>query len=192
MEKEGLSRAIDFLSENSLTIHTLVIDRHKQITKFISKKHPNIEHHYDVWHVSKGMLDYVHTKFSLRTCIHTYTYIRTYIYVHIYTHMYIIYRTEEEIDETGQIQDCNIINDWTKSITNHMYWYAASSPGNDCEQMVIRWKSLMDHICDNHEECYHDPLRGLQRHKKWFIPGKICNCIYAAIFLCTCIFISYV
>ena len=54
MEMEGLSRAIDFLSAESLTIHTLVTDRHKQITKFINKKHPNIEHRYDVWHVSKG------------------------------------------------------------------------------------------------------------------------------------------
>ena len=23
--------------------------------KFVSKKHPSIEHRYDVWHVSKGM-----------------------------------------------------------------------------------------------------------------------------------------
>ena len=55
MEKEGLSRAIDFLSANSLDIHTLVTDRHKQITKFICNKHPSIEHRYDVWHVCKGM-----------------------------------------------------------------------------------------------------------------------------------------
>ena len=56
MEKEGLSRAIEFLSANSLDIQTLVTDRHKQIAKFISDKHPNIEHRYDVWHVCKGML----------------------------------------------------------------------------------------------------------------------------------------
>ena len=30
----------------------------------------------------------------------------------------------------------------------------------------------MDHICDSHEECYHDPLGDLERRKKWFIPGK--------------------
>lgn len=66
MEMEGLSRAIDFLSANSLTIHTLVTDRHKQITKFINKKHPNIEHRYDVWHVSKGTyVNHMHTQFSL-------------------------------------------------------------------------------------------------------------------------------
>ena len=80
----------------------------------------------------------------------------------------------------GKYKDCNIINDWIKSITNHMYWCAASTPENDCEQMAIRWKSLNDHICDNHEECYHDPLGDLERRKKWFIPGKIYR------YTCTC------
>ena len=87
MEKEGLSRAIDFLSENSLTIHTLVTDRHKQITKFISKKHPNIEHHYDVWHVSKGTYvglctyyahAYIHIRTYIHTCACTHTHVHTY------------------------------------------------------------------------------------------------------------------
>ena len=55
MEKEGLSRAIDYLSANSLDVKTLVTDRHKQIAKFIRDKHPSIDHRYDVWHVSKDM-----------------------------------------------------------------------------------------------------------------------------------------
>lgn len=55
MEKEGLSRGIEFLSANSLNINILITDRHNQICKFVSKKHPSIEHRYDVWHVSKGM-----------------------------------------------------------------------------------------------------------------------------------------
>ena len=83
MEKEGLSRGIDFLSANSLTIHTLVTDRHKQITKFISKKHPNIEHRYDVWHVSKGMFDYTYQILIMHahtTCRYVASYIfNTYI-----------------------------------------------------------------------------------------------------------------
>ena len=56
MEKEGLSRGIEFLSANSLNINTLITDRHNQISKVVSKKHPSIKHRYDIWHVSKGML----------------------------------------------------------------------------------------------------------------------------------------
>ena len=54
MEKEGLSRAPQFLLDHQLTVATLITDRHKQISKFIFIKHPDIAHHYDVWHVSKG------------------------------------------------------------------------------------------------------------------------------------------
>ena len=55
MEKERLSRRSEFLSANSLNINTLITDRHNQISKFVSKKHPSIENRYDIWHVSKGM-----------------------------------------------------------------------------------------------------------------------------------------
>ena len=70
MEKEGLSRGIELLSANSLNINTLITDRHSQISKFVSKKHPSIENRYDVWHVSKGM----GTESSFKSCI-IYSYI---------------------------------------------------------------------------------------------------------------------
>ena len=56
MEKEGLARALDFLIANSLEIGTLITDRHSQISKFVGKQFPAIEHRYDVWHDSKGLL----------------------------------------------------------------------------------------------------------------------------------------
>ena len=54
MEREGLSRALDFLTLNSLEVGTLITDRHKQINKFVSTQYPDIDHRYDVWHISKG------------------------------------------------------------------------------------------------------------------------------------------
>ena len=56
MEKEGLARALDFLIANSLEVGTLITDRHSQISKFVGKQFPAIEHRYDVWHISKGLL----------------------------------------------------------------------------------------------------------------------------------------
>ena len=56
MEKEGLSRALKFLDAKSLQVSTLVTDRHKQIDKFMTKEYPDIDHCYDVWHVSKGKI----------------------------------------------------------------------------------------------------------------------------------------
>ena len=54
MEKEGLARALDFLSANSLQVGTLITDRHTQINKFVSTQYPDIDHRYDAWHISKG------------------------------------------------------------------------------------------------------------------------------------------
>ena len=67
-------------------------------------------------------------------------------------------------------KDCSIIAEWIKSITNHLYWFAASSPEGDGNEIVKSWKSLMDHICDSHDTCYHSPLSLDERKKKWLIP----------------------
>ena len=83
----------------------------------------------------------------------------------------ITYRRKEKLQKLAKYKDCKVVGDWTKSITNHMYWCTASSPEGDGEQMVVKWKSLMEHICDKHDECYHLPLDMGERHKKWFKPG---------------------
>lgn len=70
----------------------------------------------------------------------------------------------------SKYKDCDIVGAWIKSITNHMYWCAASAPDGDGIQMVTRWKSLMNHLCDQHDECYHLPLG--DRRRKWFTPGN--------------------
>ena len=55
MEHMGLVRALRFLADHSLRVVTLVTDRHNQIAKYMAEVKPEIEHRYDVWHVSKGM-----------------------------------------------------------------------------------------------------------------------------------------
>ena len=55
MEKEGLSRAFDFLHAKCLEIDTLITDRHRQISKFVCSQYPAIDHCYDVWDISKGL-----------------------------------------------------------------------------------------------------------------------------------------
>ena len=64
-----------------------------------------------------------------------------------------------------------MVKDWIKSITNHLYYCAASSPEGNGNGTVIRWKSLTEHICDKHDECYHSPLGVEERRKKWIQPG---------------------
>jgi len=70
----------------------------------------------------------------------------------------------------SKYKDCDIIARWIKSIINHLYWCAASAPDGDGEQMVVRWQSLVNHLCNEHDDCHHyDPGA---RQKKWFTPGN--------------------
>ena len=45
---------MQFLTNHNLTVATLITDRHTQVSKFLCKKYPEIEHNYDVWYVLKG------------------------------------------------------------------------------------------------------------------------------------------
>ena len=77
---------------------------------------------------------------------------------------------KKKLSKLSKLKDCEIVGDWIKSITNHMYWCAASAPDDDGKEMVTSWKSLMNHLCNQNHDCYHDDLG--DRQKKWFTPGK--------------------
>ena len=68
-------------------------------------------------------------------------------------------------------KDCSIVAEWIKSITNHLHWCVASAPEDNSDDIIKRWKSLMEHIIDTHDECYHADLSLDERRKKWLIPG---------------------
>ena len=92
---------------------------------------------------------------------------------------------QKKLVKLGNYKDCGLINEWTKSITNHMYWCAASAPDGNGEEIATRWKSLMDHICDSHEGCYHLPLGQMERRR---------NSVYQVrnvhLYKCICITVS--
>ena len=54
MELEGLKRSIHHLREKAITISTIVTDRHRSVTAHIRDNERDIQHYFDLWHVSKG------------------------------------------------------------------------------------------------------------------------------------------
>ena len=59
MEKEGLERSLKYLTEEGLSVNTLITDRHVQIRKYMREKWPAVKHRLDGWHVGKGALTYI-------------------------------------------------------------------------------------------------------------------------------------
>ena len=164
MELEGLVRALNFLIDSQVQIGTIITDRHKQINKYLRQKHPGIEHRYDVWHISKGTIQYLDVTVNK---------------------MAELTGVKKKLARLAAASECGIVGEWTKSIINHLYWCAASVTNDDDapddasdddddngNDIVKHWKSLMDHLCNIHDDCYHAELSTLNaRRKKWLIPG---------------------
>ena len=87
--------------------------------------------------------------------------------------------TEKKIVTAGKKKGCEVLQKWSHSISNHMYWCAASS-GGDGETMVQKWLSMLNHVRNVHEghgdlfpKCLHGPLDN-ERKRKWLVDGKYC------------------
>ena len=89
MELAGLSRSVNYLLEQELSIGTLVTDRHRSVAKWIKDALPGTTHSYDVWHVAKG--------------IHTNSFIGTIPFYYILHLSFLnMYRPQEEVGATCQ------------------------------------------------------------------------------------------
>ena len=56
MEKEGFKRCIQDLAREEVTIKRIATDRHTSISSTMKKDHGEIDHQYDVWHLSKWVI----------------------------------------------------------------------------------------------------------------------------------------
>ena len=89
---------------------------------------------------------------------------------------------KKKLCQLSNTSECAIIAEWIKNITNHLYLCAASAPDGNGDDMVKRWKSLIDHICDIHEDSYHLEL-GDQRVK--YISAGNALYSYMLMYICT-------
>ena len=70
------------------------------------------------------------------------------------------------MDKLTKKKDCEDVGQWHQSISNHMYWCAASTPDGNGEMMQEKWKILPLHIQNEHvnpnsglyHECGHGEL----------------------------------
>ncbi|CAN8016889.1 unnamed protein product [Ixodes persulcatus] len=55
MELEGLTRSLVYFAELGVTVEVLVKNRHVQVSAYMKREHPLIQHRFGIWHVSKGI-----------------------------------------------------------------------------------------------------------------------------------------
>ena len=68
MEKEGFKRCLESLDGDGVEIDRIATDRHVFISSFMNKDHPDINHQYDVWHLSKCVVKKLMSKAQQKGC----------------------------------------------------------------------------------------------------------------------------
>ncbi|XP_061193060.1 uncharacterized protein LOC133201277 [Saccostrea echinata] len=141
MEKEGFIRSTNHIQERGIKIKGIITDRHVQIVKHIREEMPETVHHFDVWHVAKGL--------------------------------------KKKLTAMSKEKGYEQLQEWIRSICNHLYWSAASTPDGNGQLLLKKWQSVANHVQNIHEHdgelyntCPHGPLEGIERHKKWLKPGS--------------------
>ena len=86
------------------------------------------------------------------------------LYLHNITYQHLLTGIKKKLAHVEKTKECELIGEWIKNITNHLYWCAANAPDGD--DIVKGWKSLMNHLCNIHEDYYHDPLHSLEERQK--------------------------
>ncbi|XP_021351637.1 uncharacterized protein LOC110449233 [Mizuhopecten yessoensis] len=83
----------------------------------------------------------------------------------------------KKLEALGKSKKYAVAGEWARSISNHVYWCAASSGGNE-ELVRQKWTSILNHVANIHEghgDLFHSCEHG-SISRKWIKPGyyKIC------------------
>ena len=57
---------------------------------------------------------------------------------------------KKKVESASKKKGCEILSDWSQSISNHLYFCASVSNGDD-EQLTQMWKSILNHVANIHE-----------------------------------------
>ena len=87
----------------------------------------------------------------------------------------------KKIDKIAKEKDCEEVGEWRQSISNHMYWCAASTTDGNGQVIKEKWKMLPLHIqnihvnveSDVYPESGHGTLKGDAADRLWLQPGIV-------------------
>ena len=51
----------------------------------------------------------------------------------------------KKLESAGKKRGCEKVKQWARSVSNHMYWCAASSDG-DGQHVKEKWTSILNHV----------------------------------------------
>ncbi|XP_041474440.1 uncharacterized protein LOC121423188 isoform X2 [Lytechinus variegatus] len=96
------------------------------------------------------------------------------------THKYDVWHIAKgllkKISAIAKLKDCEVLGRWKKSINNHVYWCASSTPDGDGDIIVAKFQSILNHIRnvhENHGELYPSCSHGEDyERREWMTQGS--------------------
>ena len=82
----------------------------------------------------------------------------------------------KKLELAGKKKGCEKVKAWARSVSNHLYWCAASSNGEG-DMVQQKWFSILNHVVNVHEghcelfpECQHGDILD----RDWLLKGMFC------------------
>ncbi|KAF3861261.1 hypothetical protein F7725_000037 [Dissostichus mawsoni] len=98
---------------------------------------------------------------------------------HLYDIWHVAKGFSKKLLAASNERECQVLRPWIKSVVNHMYWCAVSTPSGQGAQIVAKWESVVSHVQNVHTghgdlfpSCIHGRLEGRESHKKWLEPSS--------------------
>ncbi|XP_071505513.1 uncharacterized protein [Diadema antillarum] len=95
---------------------------------------------------------------------------------HMYDVWHVAKGVQKKVHALAKRKEGEVVAQWVQSITNHVYWVAASTKDEEEDLRVAKWSSLRNHIRGIHHghsdifpSCLHEDYG--DRRKKWLRPG---------------------
>ena len=68
MEREGFKRCMEKIQGNGAQVKVVATDRHVSIKSDMKKNYPNVDHQFDVWHLTKSVTKKLTEKAQKKDC----------------------------------------------------------------------------------------------------------------------------
>ena len=92
---------------------------------------------------------------------------------------------KKKLTAISKERECGDLGPWIQSISNHLYWTAASTPDGNGKVMLQKWQSVANHVINIHQHegslfpsCQHGPPQDGDRRKKWLKRGTVLSPIF--------------
>lgn len=84
---------------------------------------------------------------------------------------FVIIEITKVLTKIAKITGCNLIADWTKACTNHLYWSARTTHDGNGEVIWAKFSSFLSHVVNEHENL-DNPLFNKCAHEEQIQPRK--------------------